>query len=148
LRTTASIAAAVMLGALTIQPLASAEAAKPVRFTFAQYDPAGSDNGENWHVNKEWISVKNFSNRTKNLSGWTIRDEAGYRYRFPRGFKLRPGKSVALHTGRGDSGRAHRFWGHGFYVWNNTGDKATLKNARGRVIDRCSWGDGDGTTGC
>jgi hypothetical protein len=29
----------------------------------------------------------------------------------------------------------------GWYVWNNTGDKATSRDSSGALKDTCSWGD-------
>ena len=44
---------------------------------------------------------------------------------------------------------AHRYWGASSYVWNNTGDKATLKNNAGAKVDTCTWGSsGPGYTSC
>jgi hypothetical protein len=34
------------------------------------------------------------------------------------------------------------------YAWNNTGDRATLRNRHGGLIDRCRWGDGNGIKNC
>jgi hypothetical protein len=31
------------------------------------------------------------------------------------------------------------YWGSGNYIWNNTGDTATLRNASGKTLDTCSW---------
>jgi hypothetical protein len=33
------------------------------------------------------------------------------------------------------------FQGRGWYVWNNTGDRATLRNASGLFRDRCTYSD-------
>lgn len=30
------------------------------------------------------------------------------------------------------------YWGSGNYIWNNTGDTATLRNASGKTVDTCS----------
>ena len=35
-----------------------------------------------------------------------------------------------------------------YYIWNNNGDKAYLRNASGTLIDSCAWGDGKGYTYC
>jgi hypothetical protein len=52
---------------------------------------------------------------------------------------LRPGATVKIHTGKGTNTAYHRYWGRGWYVWNNTGDKATLRNKAGTVKDTCAW---------
>jgi len=53
-----------------------------------------------------------------------------------------------VHTGSGTNSRTDLYWRQNGYVWNNTGDKATLKNSAGVVVDTCSWGDGAGFTSC
>jgi hypothetical protein len=37
--------------------------------------------------------------------------------------------------------QTNRYWGHHWYIWNNTGDRATLKNASGTVMARCGYDD-------
>jgi hypothetical protein len=38
--------------------------------------------------------------------------------------------------------------GKGWYVWNNTGDKATSRDSSGALKDTCTWGDGSGIRYC
>jgi hypothetical protein len=54
---------------------------------------------------------------------------------------------VKIHTGRGTNTQTNRYWGRRAYVWN-TGDRATLKNRAGTVIDRCSYSGGDTSVIC
>ena len=68
-------------------------------------------------------------------------------YRFGT-FTLKAGASVRLHTGHGTNTATDRYWNQSQYVWNNTGDKAILKNKAGTRIDVCSWGNGPGSTTC
>jgi hypothetical protein len=49
------------------------------------------------------------------------------------------GNSVYIHTGKGTNSGTHRYWGRSWYVWNNTGDTAYLRNPSGTLIDRCGW---------
>ena len=42
----------------------------------------------------------------------------------------------------------HHYWGRTWYVWNNTGDRATLLNAGGTVIDRCAYSGAGDEVGC
>ena len=112
------------------------------------YDPSGSDTGRNAHVNREVVKITNNTNQRRSLTRWTLRDEGSIHvYRFPR-TRLKPGRTVTVHTGKGRDRGLQQYWGQGFYVWNNDGDKATLRSRGGRVIDTCSWGDGGGRTGC
>ncbi len=131
-----------------VTPTQDLEARGRVFINSVTYDPAGSDTGTNAHVNKEIVRITNSTNKRRSLRGWTLRDRGSIHvYRFPR-TTLRPGRTVKVHTGRGRDRGLQRYWDLGSYVWNNTGDKAILRNRAGRVIDTCSWGDGDGTAGC
>jgi hypothetical protein len=56
-----------------------------------------------------------------------------------------------VHTGSGTNFKPntqHVYWKSGNYIWNNTGDTATLRSSSGRVYDACSWGTGSGVTYC
>lgn len=46
--------------------------------------------------------------------------------------------TVTVHTGSGSNTARHRYWRSDGYIWNNDGDRATMKNKAGTVIDRCS----------
>jgi hypothetical protein len=46
---------------------------------------------------------------------------------------------VKVHTGIGGNTSNNLYWRSGGYVWNQTGDTATLKNATGNLVDRCSY---------
>jgi len=123
------------------------QAPKPIRITRVMYDPPGPDTGTNANLNREWVAIKNFGQQTRQLRGWTLRDTAGHVFAFPR-FRLRPGTTVQVHTGDGQATRHDLYWGLEDYVWSNTGDRATVRNRDGRLIDRCRWGDGDGFKLC
>jgi hypothetical protein len=81
------------------------------------------------------------------LTGWTLRDTSSHVSRFPD-FRLRPGKRVTIHTGRGKNDRNDLYWRSRAYIWNNDGDTATLKNRRGHRIDRCHYSGGDTYVNC
>jgi Lamin Tail Domain len=142
-----TITTALALGALAPAAAAPDDRAGPIRIASVSYDSPGDDTGGTASLNAEWVAIKNNGQRARQLRGWTLRDPAGHVFRFPR-FVLRPGRTVKVHTGDGSRNRRHLYWGQGWYVWNNDGDRATLRNRTGRLVDRCSWGDGDGTTGC
>lgn len=125
----------------------SADAAVPIRITRVQYDSPGDDTGSNASLNAEWVRITNNGAKKRVLTGWTLRDPQGHVYRFPS-FTLKPGASVRVHTGAGANTGRDLYWREDYYVWNNTGDKAILKNKSGIVIDSCKWGDGSGVTNC
>jgi hypothetical protein len=64
--------------------------------------------------------------------------EANHVYKFGT-FSLGGGKFVRIHTGKGTNTSTDRYWGREWYVWNNTGDKAYLRNADFVLRDTCEW---------
>lgn len=131
---------------LTVSSNAPALAGAKVRVYRIYYNSPGSDDGSDASLNAEWIQLKNTGNASSSLKGWTIRDKQNHVYQFGS-FTLRAGKTVKVHTGEGSNTATDRYWGSGNYIWNNTGDKATLKNSGGTTIDTCSYsGGGDSVT--
>ena len=146
------VLAACLTVAAALAPLAApptpALAASPIKLGRIYYDSPGSDTGSNTSLDAEWFTVRNTGTRTVNLSGWTVRDASNHVYRFGT-FYVKAGYSVRVHTGKGTNTSANRYWGRGWYVWNNTGDKATMRNAAGTFIDSCAWySKGYGYTNC
>jgi hypothetical protein len=70
-----------------------------------------------------------------------VHDAVGHSYTFGT-FHLSAGQTVYLHTGTGADIWQHRYWSHGWYVWNNNGDTAHLHNALGTLRDACTWPGG------
>ncbi|MGZ4442855.1 MAG: lamin tail domain-containing protein [Nocardioidaceae bacterium] len=143
------IAATAASSALILTSAAGAAhaAPSPVRFSAAQYNSPGPDNGSNKSLNAEWVAVHNYGGKARTLTGWTVRDRSRHVFHFPT-FTLPPGATVRIHTGRGPDGARNLYWGSRAYIWNNTGDKATLKNAGAVTVDSCQWGNGPGFTRC
>ena len=139
-----AVTAALTVGLATTAP---AQAAGAITFSHIQYNSPGSDTGSNSSLNAEYVRLHNNSSKNIAMKGWTVRDAQGHVYTFGT-YTLHAGKSVTLHTGKGSNTSANRYWGSKAYIWNNTGDTATLKNAPGTKIDSCKWGDGPGTTNC
>lgn len=133
-----ALLAAVGLTATSALP---AEAAGPtLHFSYAVPNSPGSDRGSNASLNAEWVRVSNSSStRTYTLTGYTIRDRSRHIYTFGT-FRLKPHASVTLHTGTGRNTSTNRYWGKRWYVWNNSGDKAYLKDNHRTTKDTCSWG--------
>ncbi|PSK99696.1 lamin tail-like protein [Murinocardiopsis flavida] len=137
---TAALAMAAALG--TAVP---AEAASPLQLRRIQYDSPGTDTRSNTSLNKEYVTVKNISKSTVNLKNHVLHDRASskgkkwtYAYTFGS-ISLKAGASVKVRTGKGRNTSATRYWQRGSYVWNNTGDTATLRNSRGTKLDSCTW---------
>ncbi|MDX6741003.1 lamin tail domain-containing protein [Actinocorallia sp. A-T 12471] len=129
------LTAAVLVGSGT----AASAAPKPsLRFTKIQYDAPGPDKGGNSHINKEYVVIKNTGKKAVKFKNWTLRDAQHHVYKFPA-FTLKAGKSVTVHTGKGDDSAKHLYMQRGWYIWNNTGDTATLRDAKGTKVLAKSW---------
>lgn len=120
------------------QPLAS-----PLRFTYIQYDSPGNDlPPTNAKLNAEFVTIHNPTSIARPLTGFRVHDLGpDHIYRFGT-FRLGPGKSVRLHTGKGQNTATNRYWGLDFYVWNNDGDTAFLVSKLGTQVDSCHWNGG------
>ncbi|MGW0707004.1 lamin tail domain-containing protein [Streptomyces sp. NPDC002643] len=116
----------------------SAEAAGRVYIYEVYYDSPGSDRGSNKSLNAEWVIIKNTRSTAVSLKGWKIKDKTGYTYTFGS-VKVGAGKSKKVHTGKGTNTAYDKYWGRSWYVWNNTGDTATLYRADKTKADTCSW---------
>ena len=99
------------------------------------YDAEGNDN-EN--LNDEYVVIKNLGDTAVDLTGWTLRDEAGHTFTFPR-FTLDAGATVTVHTGSGINTETHLYWGKSRAVWNNDHDTAYLYDSHGNLIDKKDW---------
>jgi Lamin Tail Domain len=142
---TAALTAALAVAAVVIAPAADASSA--VRLGKIQYNSPGSDTGSNASLNAEFVTITNHAAKRRTLTGWTLRDASHHVYRFPT-FSLGSGASVRVHTGNGSNGAHDLYWRSSSYIWNNTGDKAILRNGAGTTLDTCSWGSGTGTVSC
>jgi hypothetical protein len=123
-------------GSLLVAP--SASAAPAVKISFVYFDSPGSDTGSNTSLNAEYVTIKNTSSTARSLTGWTLRDKTGYTYTFPK-FTLKAGASVKVRTGKGTASSYNRYYNFTWYVWNNGGDTAYLKNASGTLVHKCTW---------
>ncbi|MEW6223210.1 MAG: lamin tail domain-containing protein [Chloroflexota bacterium] len=135
------LAVAALLGlSLAASPATAPDvsAAPCIQIYRIYFDSPGADSGSNSSLNAEWIQLRNRCSSAKSLTGWTVRDTSSHIYRFGS-FSLGAGASVRLHTGKGTNTAGHRYWASRYYIWNNNGDRATVKNAAGTVIDRCSF---------
>lgn len=148
MRTTAARRVVTVIGALVLTMAMALPASAKVEIHRVVYDPPGADTRANSQLNKEMVVLRNTGAKTRRLGNWLIRDAAGHRYKLPAGFQLGPNRYVRVHTGKGTSHGNDLFWNSGWYVWNNNGDRATLKNAAGKVIDRCRYRGGGSAVNC
>jgi hypothetical protein len=146
-RTVSILAAATVALAGTLTIGGPAAAATPsLRLHGAQYDSPGKDTRSNKSLNNEWVSLVNSGSKAVDLEGYTIRDASRHVYTFGSTTIAANGGRVWLHTGKGTDSSKNVYWGSGNYVWNNTGDTATLRNASGKSLDTCSWKAKSGRT--
>lgn len=122
----------------------AAEASAAIRFKEIQYESPGPDDGSNESLNAEFVVIKNTGSRAKRMGGWKLVDKrtaaqgGDVVYRFPT-FRLRPGRTVKVHTGTGSNTRRDLYWGRSTYVWGDDSDTAYLYNRAGRLKDRCAY---------
>ena len=141
-------ALAVALGG-SLAVAGPAQAATPaIMITKVYYNSPGSDTGSNTSLNAEYVRLTNKRSYTINLKYWTLRDKSNHVYTFTSNFYLKSGYSVYIHTGKGTNTSTHRYWGKSYYVWNNSGDAAYLRNSASTGIDSCSWGSSGSYTYC
>ena len=69
-------------------------------------------------------------------------DNQSHRYKFPA-VNVPAGSHSTVHTGKGTPSYGVRYWGLSYYVWNNDGDKGTLRGPSGTVWDTCSYTEAD-----
>jgi len=124
-----------------------AQAASKVRLKAAYYNSPGRDSRSNKSLKAEYILIKNYGSKGKRLTGWTLRDRDGKVYEFPR-FKLRAGRGVKVHTGRGSDTRRHLYMDRKRAVWDNDGDVAKLRKRSGKAVDKCRWDGGSRHEDC
>ncbi|QLG60751.1 DUF4350 domain-containing protein [Halorarum salinum] len=86
-------------------------------------------------LNDEWVEFDNTADSDRDMTGWAVEDEAGYRYEFPDDYTLTAGGTVRLHTGDGDDSGTdgNLYWGSGSYVWNDGGDTVYLYEPDGTL---------------
>lgn len=143
-----AVLASVGCAVLLVTSGAPAQAASPVQLGRIQYNSPGTDRATNLSVNGEYVVIRNGGTTARSLTGWTVRDAQNHVYKFGT-FTLGAGGTVVLRTGKGINTRTTRYWGLGYHVWNNTGDKAVLRTAAGTAMDACAWAsNGLGYTGC
>ncbi len=138
-RVVAGLAAGAALVGATALPATAAAPRSPIVFGTIQYDSPGKDDGSQRSLNAEWVTVSNTGRSSVNLKGWTLSDRSHHVYTFG-GFTLGGHASVRVHTGISRNTRGDVYQNRRAYVWNNTGDTATLRDNHSHVIVTRSWG--------
>lgn len=118
-----------------------ADAAACVRIRGGNFDAPGNDNYAA-NLNGEYIRIKNYCSSTKSMAGWKLHDYGRkHTYTFSSTFKLAPGVTVTVYSGRGTNSSTRRYWGRTYgAVWNNSSpEKAYLRNSGGTL--QSSWSE-------
>lgn len=100
-------------------------------------NPPGKDSK---HLNREWIAFKNIGSEPADMTGFILKDRAGWTYVFPE-FVLQPNATVRVRTGIGEDREDSLFWGMRRPIWNNKGDSCTLTTADGELVTEYAYGD-------
>ncbi|WSJ91120.1 lamin tail domain-containing protein [Streptomyces sp. NBC_01304] len=135
-----------------MSPASAAPAAAPLHQSglhlgYIHYDSRGSDTGSNSSLNDEWVNIHNSGSSAVQLKGYKLKDNTGYTYTFGS-YRIGAGKTVKVRTGVGTNASGVVYWDRGWYVWNNTGDKARLIRPTGTQRDSCTWGSGHSAISC
>ncbi len=97
-------------------------------------NPPGAD------VGGEYILLRNEDTRPVEMTNWLLTDLAGHEYVFP-GFTLQSGAEVRIWTKAGNDTGTDLHFGHGWAIWNNTGDKATLYDSQKHLVATFEYGE-------
>jgi micrococcal nuclease len=113
----------------------------PLKITSLHADAPGDDR---FNLNGEYVRICNISSKAVALRSFSLVDEEGYRYTFTRG-ELRPGYTLLLLTGSGGDvltgDQLFFYWNSAYPIWNNKGDRATLRDPQGAVVDGVIYKD-------
>lgn len=150
-RTTAVVAtAAALVGAVTLPAAAAGHRpGRPHAMVFisgVRHDRLGGNGRSHRSLNGQWVDLTNGSRRAMNLDDWTLSDRDGHTYTFPH-VRLEGRATVRVHTGAGKDTKTDLYQDRRTRVWDVNADTATLRDARGRVVDVVSWGHEGGASG-
>jgi len=129
--------AATMVGAASGPP--SVDGASCVRISGGRFDAPGNDN-DAAHLNGEYVRIKNDCTTAKYLTGWRLHDYGRkHTYAFRSGFRIGPGVTVTIYSGRGTNTSTKLYWRRTYgAVWDNAPpERAYLRNASGTLVS--SW---------
>ena len=135
-----TFAAAFLMAAFTVLA-GPAQAAPVVKISKIYYNSPGSDTGSNASLNAEYVTLQNTTTTARTVTGWTLRDKTNHVYKFPS-TTIKAKSTVTLRTGKGTNSASTRYWQQTWYVWNNTGDTAYLRNTAGTLMHSCAYGSG------
>lgn len=91
------------------------------------------------NVNGEYVRVCNITTEPLNVEGYRVMDASGNSWTLPS-LTIPPGHTATIHSGVGQhqanpSAQLQIFLGSDKPIWNNDGDKVTILDRFGRVVD-------------
>ena len=106
-----------------------------INITSLAYNPDGSDRD---NMNGENLTFHNDGNETINLTGWIIQDRAGHSYEFLE-FIVDPEIRFTIYCGNGEDNQTEVYWGSNSPIWNNDGDRMTLRDNDGHLVNEFKY---------
>jgi len=96
------------------------------------FNPPGRD------IDQEYVEIENDTAVEVGMASWTLRDAKNHVFTFPD-FSLPAGSSAKVWTKAGVNDAENLFWGRRSAVWNNTGDRAVLRDESGVDVARYAY---------
>jgi hypothetical protein len=81
----------------------------------------------------EYVEIENRGETVQSMRGWELSDQANHTFEFPN-VTLEPNKVIKVWVGEGENTATDLYWGRKSPVWNNTGERAELRDASGLLI--------------
>lgn len=91
------------------------------------------------NLNDEYVEFENTGDEAIDLTGWTVEDEAGHVYVFPKGSTLAAGATVRLRSGAGSNTKTDLYWGSKRPVWNNEDDTVSVYDTERNLVASRSY---------
>ena len=138
-----TITACVVLGLAAVVasgPATAGAAPAGVRISSVYFDPPGSDTGSDASLNSEYVRITNTARTAASSPATPSPMPRDTGTKFPT-TALNGGASLRVHSGFGLNNPTNRYQRSSNYIWNNTGDTATLRAGSGALIGRCSYSD-------
>ncbi|WP_221349535.1 lamin tail domain-containing protein [Streptomyces beigongshangae] len=89
----------------------------------------------------EYVEVVNRGTAPADITGWVLgADDAGQDFTFPPNTVLRPGQRIRVHTNQVHPEWGGHSYGSGRPIWNDQRDAAELRDTRGNLVSRYSYG--------
>jgi hypothetical protein len=92
----------------------------------------------------EYVSLKNFTTKSIDMSGWKLKDDSGNAYIIPypqTKFTLYAGATVKVWSKSGVNTTTDLYWGSPVPIWNDHGDCAYLRDAENDPVDSLCYSD-------